>query len=67
MVDIWKFFAGDLVSIIDTDNKTWIGEVQAVFDKEEAQSEDDCIDILVKNGDIISFYQREIKNIMKIG
>lgn len=50
MVDIWKFFAGDRVSIIDTDNKTWIGEVQAVFDKEEAQSEDDCIDILVKMG-----------------
>lgn len=62
MVNIWEFANTKKVKITDIDDKKFIGDIVAIFDKEETYDDEDSIDISV-NGGIIGFMQSEIKNI----
>lgn len=62
MVNIWEFVNAKKVKITDIDGKEFIGDIVAIFDKEETYDDEDSIDISV-NGGIIGFMQSEIKNI----
>lgn len=64
MVNIWDY-ANELPSIkLKTVNGTeLIGNVVAVFDADEIESAQDCIDIELNSGEIKSFYQDEIESI----
>lgn len=64
MVNIWNY-ANELPRIkIKTVNGTeLIGDVVAVLDSEEIGSTQDCIDVEVDSGEIMSFYPNEIDSI----
>lgn len=64
MVNIWNY-ANELPRIkIKTVNGTeLIGDVVAVLDSEEIGSTQDCIDVEVDSGGIMSFYPNEIDSI----
>ena len=64
MVNIWNY-DNELPRIkIKTVNGTeLIGDVVAVLDSEEIGSTQDCIDVEVDSGEIMSFYPNEIDSI----
>lgn len=62
MVNIWKFVNAKEVKITSIDGKVFIGDIVAMFDKDETYDDEDSIDISV-NGGIIGFLQSEIKHI----
>lgn len=62
MVNIWKFVNAKKVKITSIDGKVFIGDIVAMFDKDETYDDEDSIDISV-NGGIIGFLQNEIENI----
>lgn len=64
MVNIWDY-ANELPRIkLKTANGTeLIGNVVAVFDADEIESAQDCIDVEIDNGEIKSFYPEDIESI----
>ena len=64
MVNIWDY-ANELPRIkLKTVNGTeLIGNVVAVFDADEIESAQDCIDVELDNGKIKSFYPEDIESI----
>lgn len=62
MVNIWEFVNAKKVRITDIDGKEFIGDIVAMFDKEETYDDEDSVDLYV-NGEDIGFLQSEIKNI----
>lgn len=64
MVNIWDY-AKELPRIkLKTVNGTeLIGNVVAVFDADEIESAQDCIDVELDNGEIKSFYPEDIESI----
>lgn len=64
MVNIWDY-ANKLPRIkLKTVNGTeLIGNVVAVFDADEIESAQDCIDVELDNGEIKSFYPEDIESI----
>lgn len=65
MTNIWDFVNAKRVKITDMDNEEFVGDVVAIFDKDETYDEEDSIDISV-NGKCIGFFQSEIKEIEEI-
>lgn len=65
MVNIWDFVNAKKVMITDIDGEEFIGDIVAMFDKEETYDDEDSIDISVKGG-IIGFMSSEIKSIKKL-
>ena len=65
MVNIWEFVNVKKVKITDIGGQEFVGDIVAMFDKEETYDDEDSIDLSV-NGDIIGFMQTEIKSIEKI-
>lgn len=65
MVNIWEFANAKKVKITDIDGKEFIGDIVAMFDKEETYDDEDSIDISV-NDVIVGFLQSEIKSIEMI-
>lgn len=63
MVNIWEFANAKKVKITDIDDKEFIGDIAAIFDKEETYDDEDSIDIRVDSEHIIGFMQSEIKSI----
>lgn len=63
--NIWDFINAKTVKITDMDDNVFIGNVVAIFDKEETYDEEDSIDVSI-NGEITGFLQSEIKSIEKI-
>lgn len=62
MINIWDFTNVKKIKLTDLDGQEFVGDVVAIFDKEETYDEEDSIDLSV-NGGIIGFLQSEIKNI----
>ena len=64
MINIWVY-ANSLprIKLTDTHGEQYIGQVLAVFDAEELDSDQDCIDIRLDSGAIKSFYPDEIERI----
>jgi hypothetical protein len=64
MVNIWDY-ANELPRIkLKTVNGTeLIGNVVAVFDADEIESAQDCIDVELDNGEIKSFFPEDIESI----
>ena len=62
MINIWEFVNAKKVKITDIDGKEFVGDIVAMFDKEETYDDEVCIDLSVNDG-IIGFMQSEIKNI----
>ena len=64
MINIWKY-ANSLprIKLLDTHGEQYIGQVIAVFDAEEMDDSQDCIDIRLDSGAIKSFYPDEIERI----
>lgn len=62
MVNIWEFVNAKKVRITDIDGKEFVGDIVAMFDKEETYDDEDSVDLYV-NGEDIGFLQSEIKNI----
>ncbi len=65
MTNIWNFVNAKRVKITDMDDEEFVGDVVAIFDKDETYDEEDSIDILVE-GNYIGFFSSEIKKIEKI-
>ena len=65
MSNIWDFVNAKKVKITDINDEEFIGDVVAIFEKDETYDEEDSIDISV-NGEYIGFFQSEIKNIEEI-
>lgn len=65
MNNIWDFVNAKKVKVTDKDNEVFVGDVVAVFDKDETYDDEDSIDISV-NGKCIGFLQSEIKSIEEI-
>lgn len=64
MVNIWDYAnAKPRVKIIATNGEDCTGEIIAVLDAEETEGEQDCIDIELDSGEIMSFYPGEIESI----
>lgn len=66
MVNIWDFVNVKRVKITDVDDKEFVGNIAAIFDKEETYDDEDSIDLRVDSECIIGFMQSEIKSIEKI-
>ena len=64
MINIWEY-ANSLprVRLQTTTNEKYEGQVIAVWDAEEMDDTEDCIDIRVDSGAIKAFYPDEIKSI----
>lgn len=62
MVNIWDFTNARKAKLTDLNGQEFVGDVVAIFDKEETYDVEDSIDLCV-NGVIIGFMQSEIKNI----
>lgn len=64
MVNIWDY-ANELPRIkLKTVSRTeFIGNVVAVFDADEIESAQDCIDVELDSGEIKSFYPDDIESI----
>lgn len=67
MVNIWDYadYSGR-VKIVTTDEKEIVGKVYYVEDKDEADIQDDCLNIVV-DGIIFGIYQKDILKIEKLG
>ncbi|MBQ7937149.1 MAG: hypothetical protein IJ283_01450 [Oscillospiraceae bacterium] len=67
MVNIWDYadYSGR-VKIVTTDEKEIVGKVYYVEDKDEADIQDDCLNIIV-DGIILGIYQKDILKIEKLG
>ena len=67
MVSIWDYadYSGR-VKIVTTDEKEIVGKVYYVEDKDEADIQDDCLNIIV-DGIIFGIYQKDILKIEKLG
>lgn len=67
MVNIWDYadYSGR-VKIVTTDEKEIVGKVYYVEDKDEADIQDDCLNIIV-DGIIFGIYQKDILKIEKLG
>lgn len=64
MVNIWDYAnEKPRVKITDTDGDIYIGDIIAVLDAEETESDQDCIDIELDSGEIMSFWQDDIESI----
>lgn len=64
MINIWDYAnKKPRVKIVSVDGQECVGDIIAVLDTEEIESEQDCIDIELDTGEIKSFYPDEIKNI----
>lgn len=64
MVNIWEYAnAKPRVKIISVDGEKYVGDIIAVLDAEEIEGEQDCMDIELDNGVIVSFYPDEIESI----
>lgn len=65
MINLWDYANSKKVKITDINGKEFLGNVVAVFDKEETYDDEDSIDISV-NGNYIGFFPSEIKKIEDI-
>lgn len=67
MINIWDYadYSGR-VKIVTTDEKEIVGKVYYVEDKDEADIQDDCLNIIV-DGIIFGIYQKDILKIEKLG
>lgn len=65
MINLWDFVNSKKVKIIDINDKEFVGNVVAIFDKEETYDDEDSIDIAV-GGNYIGFFPSEIKEIKEI-
>lgn len=64
MVNIWDYAnAKPRVKVVSTNGAVCIGDVIAVLDAEETEWEQDCIDIELDSGGIMSFYPDDIESI----
>ena len=66
MTNIWDFIDADRLSITTKDGQVYIGRKAGIFDAEEINTEEDCIDIQLSDGRIIGFTQSEIKSIVEM-
>jgi len=65
MINIWEYYVGDKIQIIDVDNEIFVGRI----DSEECSDlmkQEDNIGIITDDGRYISIYQSEIKEITAI-
>lgn len=56
----------DRLSITTKDGRVYIGRKAGIFDAEEINAEEDCIDIQLSDGRIIGFAASEIKSIIEL-
>lgn len=62
MVNIWDFAEAKKIKLTDINGQEFVGDIVAMFDKDETYDDEDSIDLSV-NGGIIGFMQSEIRNI----
>lgn len=68
MINIWKFEYCGKVKIIDIEGNEFVGEAQEITDESERsefEKQEDGITIL-SEGNLIEFYQSEIRTIQKL-
>lgn len=63
MVNLWDFVNVKRAKITDVDGKEFVGNIAAIFDKEETYDDEDSIDLRIDSEHIIGFMQSEIKSI----
>lgn len=64
MVDIWAYAnKKPRIRIVPAEGGEYIGDILAVLDAEELETGQDCIDIELDSGEIISFRANEIESI----
>lgn len=61
-INIWKFYIGDYVSIIDNNEKEYMGTIVCLLGADEVDEGEDYL-ALSSDGRQISFYKSEIKDI----
>lgn len=68
MIDIWAFAGtGNRLRIKARNGKTFEGYVAAIWDVEEQyDAEEDCLDLDVDGGGIVSFFVSDIEEIAEV-
>ena len=66
MINIWQFQSGDKVEAVDTKGRVFRGRVAAIWDTEELEEDEDCIDIQVTGEYIVGLHPSEIATIQKV-
>ena len=66
MIDIWQFQSGDRVKAIDVDGRAFKGRVVAVWDMEELEEDEDCIDVQTSEEVIVGLRPSQISSIEKL-
>lgn len=61
-INIWEFYIGDYVSIIDNNGKEYMGTIVCLLGADEVDEGEDYL-ALSSDGRQIGFYKREIKDI----
>lgn len=65
MINIWKYDSSDFIKLTDIDGKIYFGQVLALWDSDELESDSDEIHIENENG-IYGFRTDEIQSIERI-
>lgn len=66
MINIWQFQSGDPVEAVDADGRVFRGHVAAIWDAEELEEAEDCIDIQIDAERIVGLRPSEIVSIRKL-